>query len=469
MMALNNFIRSTTDNSIGILDLYGFERGTPTTHLESLCVNLAAETMQHFYNTHVFKTAMEAAREELEQLHEFGFEDNVPVIDLVSSLRTGLLSILDGLPSSASAESYLGQVAVQHEGNARLDVDVGRRTFAVQHFAGRVEYDVTEFAAINRDHLPDDIVAVFHKQNCAFGFASHLFSTELKVLGGPDPRGLIFRVTPSHSSASREILSSSTEPISTLTQDFHTRLDNLLRTLVHARPHFVRCFRADGLREQARAFQLLETVEFYVAGFPNRSRLRVFATKHGLKVLGEKPQADQSQTPMPAPDEACHAFLESKLGPETVGGGGGSVGWAVGKKHVFLSEPARQALEADLGQRRIKAVGVIQRAWRRWRRQRQIRRQEKEGNPLQACTGGGVAEAGAPATTAGPAGGACGTPPSTTTAHFVGVAANVSGCRPVPIAGSPQLEGGLVERTCQMFGLDKVTSEREFILFPVVF
>lgn len=32
---------------------------------------------------------------------------------------------------------------------------------------------------------------------------------------------------------------------STLTQDFHTRLDNLLRTLVHARPHFVRCLRAN--------------------------------------------------------------------------------------------------------------------------------------------------------------------------------------------------------------------------------
>ena len=33
------------------------------------------------------------------------------------------------------------------------------------------------------------------------------------------------------------------EPVSTLTQDFHTRLDNLLRTLVHAKPHFVRCLR----------------------------------------------------------------------------------------------------------------------------------------------------------------------------------------------------------------------------------
>lgn len=27
----------------------------------------------------------------------------------------------------------------------------------------------------------------------------------------------------------------------TLTQDFHTRLDGLLQTLVHCRPHFIRC------------------------------------------------------------------------------------------------------------------------------------------------------------------------------------------------------------------------------------
>ena len=43
--------------------------------------------------------------------------------------------------------------------------------------------------------------------------------------------------------APRQLLNGSDEPVSTLTQDFHTRLDNLLRTLVHAKPHFVRCIR----------------------------------------------------------------------------------------------------------------------------------------------------------------------------------------------------------------------------------
>ena len=65
--------------------------------------------------------------------------------------------------------------------------------------------------------------------------------------------------------------------MSTLTQDFHTRLDNLLRTLVHAKPHFVRCVKANDSEQpllferttvmrQIRSLQLLETVNLMAAG-----------------------------------------------------------------------------------------------------------------------------------------------------------------------------------------------------------
>lgn len=71
------------------------------------------------------------------------------------------------------------------------------------------------------------------------------------------------------------------EPVSTLTQDFHTRLDNLLRSLVHARPHFVRCIQANStetpdkfdravVMRQIRSLQVLETVNLMAGG--NRRR-----------------------------------------------------------------------------------------------------------------------------------------------------------------------------------------------------
>lgn len=67
------------------------------------------------------------------------------------------------------------------------------------------------------------------------------------------------------------------DPVSTLTQDFHTRLDNLLRTLVHAKPHFVRCVRGNNTEQpgqfdrpivtrQIRALQVLETVNLMAGG-----------------------------------------------------------------------------------------------------------------------------------------------------------------------------------------------------------
>lgn len=65
--------------------------------------------------------------------------------------------------------------------------------------------------------------------------------------------------------------------MSTLTQDFHTRLDNLLRTLVHARPHFVRCICSNNQEaantfdrgivvRQIRSLQVLETVNLMAGG-----------------------------------------------------------------------------------------------------------------------------------------------------------------------------------------------------------
>ena len=50
--------------------------------------------------------------------------------------------------------------------------------------------------------LPDDLVSVFYKQSCQFGFATHLFGSELKVLFSQEtaPRGIRFRISPtSHS------------------------------------------------------------------------------------------------------------------------------------------------------------------------------------------------------------------------------------------------------------------------------
>lgn len=86
MAILNKAVRVTTEGFIGILDMFGFEDSKPS-QLEQLCINLCSETMQHFYNTHVFKSSIESCREEGIALDiSVDYLDNVPVIDLISSL-----------------------------------------------------------------------------------------------------------------------------------------------------------------------------------------------------------------------------------------------------------------------------------------------------------------------------------------------------------------------------------------------
>ena len=40
--------------------------------------------------------------------------------------------------------------------------------------------------------IPDDLVSIFHKQSCNFGFVTHLFGTEIKALYSEETVGLFF-------------------------------------------------------------------------------------------------------------------------------------------------------------------------------------------------------------------------------------------------------------------------------------
>ncbi|XP_078038884.1 unconventional myosin-IXb-like dachs [Augochlora pura] len=455
MTALNNAVRHATDGFIGILDMFGFEDPKPS-QLEHLCINLCAETMQHFYNTHIFKSSIESCRDEGIRCDvEVDYVDNVPCIDLISSLRTGLLSMLDVECSiRGTAESYVAKVKVQHKQNPRLfePRTVDCRSFGIQHFAGRVTYDASDFLDTNKDVVPDDLVAVFYKHTCSFGFATHLFGSELKALYASDtvPRGVSFRISPT----SHTDLLNGDEPISTLTQDFHTRLDNLLRTLVHARPHFVRCIRSNGTEtplhldrgvtmRQIRSLQVLETVNLMAGGYPHRMRFKAFNARYRLIAPFKQLRRAEEQAVEDTKLILQNAQqLKSKFGAST--------SWALGKRHIFLSEGIRQQLENLRSETRRKAATAIQATWRGWRVRRRwpLRKtalvvtsglgQKKPQQPTSGNTGTVQRNV----TTSGGTG--TGTRP-----------------RPQPIAGTPPPDPSekcadqkMIQQTCTLFGLD---------------
>ena len=245
----------------------------------------------------------------------------------------------------------------------------------------------------NRDVIPDDLISVFHRDTCNFGFATHLFGNEIKALAASSaadgagqyqcrPRGASFRISPT---APSELMLSD-EPVSTLTQDFHTRLDNLLRTLVHAKPHFVRCLRPnehDSLTEfdrnliveQIRSLQILETVNIMSGGFPHRMRFKAFNARYKAIV---HPHRALSGADEKAVDD-CETILDCysrKLRESTTPSATAenaaqiptpqNTSWAHGRKHVFLSEGARQQLERMREGRRNEAAILIQKTWKGW-------------------------------------------------------------------------------------------------------
>ena len=59
-----------------------------------------------------------------------------------------------------------------------------QNVFGIRHFTGRVVYNASDFLSCNRDVLPDDVVCVFSRNNCNFGFVSYLFSAEIRASSG---------------------------------------------------------------------------------------------------------------------------------------------------------------------------------------------------------------------------------------------------------------------------------------------
>ena len=299
-------------------------------------------------------------------------------------------------------DTYVQKVKVQHKDNKKLfepkHCDLNR-TFGIHHYAGPVVYDTSDFLDTNRDVIADDLVSIFARENCQFGFATHLFGNEIKTLHAtnvasgfvgnpPCPRGASFRISPTSTSHPDSQLLNGDEPVSTLTQDFHTRLDNLLRTLVHAKPHFVRCIRPNEhesltefdrihVTQQVRSLQILETVNLMAHGFPHRMRFKAFNSRYRMLAT---PAKSLSRMEEKAVDD-CEIILdcysralreEHTLQLESPQQGSmediasNNKDWAHGRKHIFLSEGARQQLEQMRDSRRKWAATSIQSLWRGW-------------------------------------------------------------------------------------------------------
>lgn len=88
------FLRTENIQSISLLDIFGFEN-FPRNSFEQLCINIANEQIQYYFNQHVFAWEMQEYMNEGIEGSITAFIDNRPVLDMFLAKPMGLLALLD--------------------------------------------------------------------------------------------------------------------------------------------------------------------------------------------------------------------------------------------------------------------------------------------------------------------------------------------------------------------------------------
>ncbi|GFR80399.1 myosin IIIA [Elysia marginata] len=358
----------------GLLDIFGFEN-LKTNSFEQLCINIANEQIQYYFNQHIFAWELEEYRNEGVDAAEVTYIDNRPILDMFLSKPVGLLALLD-------EESHFPRATdttLVEKLNQNVSSPIYSRsksngsTFCIDHFAGKIEYDAEGFLEKNRDRLPMEIMNIMRMSENKV--VKHLFQTPLTRTGNLQNSGSMNSINSSragspmsaggrggstgtvsvtsynsrgsgtmggskHASGS----ASMTRMQQTVATYFRYSLMDLLNKMVSGTPHFVRCIKPNDQKEpgnlvsdrvttQLRYTGVLETTRIRRQGYSHRITFSDFIKRY--HVLGFRHDEEVSVS-----DETCQRLLENiKLKD-----------WALGKSKVFLKyyhvEYLAQAYEA---------------------------------------------------------------------------------------------------------------------------
>ncbi|XP_046401209.1 unconventional myosin-IXa-like isoform X3 [Ischnura elegans] len=164
-------LRDHQGNSIGVLDIFGFEDFGKCNSFEQFCINYANEHLQYYFNQHVFKYEQEEYRKEGIRWKNIDFMDNTGCLQLIEGKPSGLLCILDDQCNfpGATSETLLQKFNSVHKENNFYEVPQKREAaFIVRHYAGKVKYQVAEVREKNLDLMRQDIVGVLKNSSMAF-------------------------------------------------------------------------------------------------------------------------------------------------------------------------------------------------------------------------------------------------------------------------------------------------------------
>uniref|UniRef100_A0A8C7D8U4 non-specific serine/threonine protein kinase n=1 Tax=Oncorhynchus kisutch TaxID=8019 RepID=A0A8C7D8U4_ONCKI len=360
--------------NIGILDIFGFENFKRNS-FEQLCINIANEQIQFYFNQHIFAWEQDEYLNEDVDARVIEYEDNRPLLDLFLQKPMGMLSLLD--EESRFPQATDQTLVEKFEDNLKSKnfwrpkrVDLG---FGIHHYAGKVIYNAAGFLSKNRDTLPADIVLLLRSSENQL--IRKLVTHPLTKTG---------KHTRSNSNSSENLLSlagdtgtgetthhpreSTNMRTQTVASYFRYSLMDLLSKMVAGQPHFVRCIKPNNDRQaskfdrekvlvQLRYTGVLETAKIRRQGYSHRILYTNFVNRYYILAFHAHKEPDVSP-------ETCAAILEkAKL-----------ENWVLGKTKVFLKYYHVETLNLMVRQTidRIVLVQAYVRGWLGAKRYRKI-------------------------------------------------------------------------------------------------
>jgi myosin-1 len=155
--------RQATSNTIGILDIYGFEIFEKNS-FEQLCINYVNEKLQQIFIQLTLKAEQEEYAREQIKWTPIKYFDNKVVCDLIEQVRPpGIFSAMKDATKTAHADpaacDRTFMQSINGMSNAHLTPRQGN--FIIKHYAGDVSYTVDGITDKNKDQLLKGLLTLF--------------------------------------------------------------------------------------------------------------------------------------------------------------------------------------------------------------------------------------------------------------------------------------------------------------------
>ncbi|XP_062698482.1 myosin-IIIb-like isoform X5 [Aedes albopictus] len=364
--------------AVGLLDIFGFENFGKNS-FEQLCINIANEQIQYYFNQHIFTWEQQEYMAEGIPVDLVEFADNRPVLDMLLSRPLGLLALLDEesrFPRSndrSLIEKFHNNIKSKFYQRPKSDAVC----FAIHHFAGRVVYQADGFLEKNRNFLPAEIIQLIRQSQydmirflfqCPITKTGNLYSA-IQDTGSRQNVSNFIKVDTKEKFNSRGLASQSRAQ-QTVATYFRYSLMDLLQKMVTGTPQFIRCIKPNDMKaaksfepvkvlKQLRYTGVLETIRIRQHGFSHRLAFAEFLKRYYFLGYGFEERVVASR-------ESCRLLLV-RLKMD---------GWALGKSKVFLKYYHFEYL-SKLYEEHVRKIILVQACVRRWLAKAFVKREKQ--------------------------------------------------------------------------------------------